>query len=112
MIKVGAKDATEVSLAFKVNEVTDGRQGGAFHYTGQGKAMLAVLHPEHAEGTEIIEDIDWNSGAAYTAELDKKPYMLVPTEGYGATVIYDLSGSQPRKVFDTKGWVLRFVRLQ
>jgi hypothetical protein len=132
-----AAGASEVSKAFDIKDITDGREGGAFRYTGNGRALLSVLHPDHApkettdaqdityganwhfwsydfktEKATEVEDIDWNSGAAYSAEVDgDKAYMLVPTDGYAKTIVYDASGSKPVKQFETKGWSMRLFDL-
>jgi len=137
VVKLEQGDSAKPTLAFNVKDVTGGREGGALRYLGGDRALLSVLHPEHAApGTEDadiasganwhfwsydfsdgsaeeIESIDWNSGAAYSAEAGGKKLILVPDENYTATTVYDLSEeANPRPVLDTEGWSLRLFGLR
>jgi hypothetical protein len=121
---------------FDVRDVTDGREGGAFRYLGDGRAMLSVLHPEHADDSDVegvtyganwrfwtydfasdtaspIDAIDWNAGAAYPASGYDRQFTLVPSGDYTATTVYELGADRStRAVLETNGWALRMFPLK
>jgi hypothetical protein len=135
VVKLAEGDGAKPELAFNVRDVTDGLDGGAFRYLGDGKALISVLDPTHAEGetdpTEIkyganwhfwsydlearkateITTIDWNAGAAYSAEVAGKAVILVPADDYADTAVYDLNEGEPKKLFDVRGWAMRLFEL-
>lgn len=135
--KLPANEPKSVEPVFDIASVTDGREGGVFRYLGDGKAMLSVLHVDKAESegvTDIMEvglgpywrfwsydfaskaakeldSIDWNSGAAYNAEVSDRSLILAPQDGYARTVVYDLGAGTAEKVLETEGWALRLFAL-
>lgn len=131
-----AAGSDEPEVLFDVTSVTDGREGGVFRYIGGGKALLSVLHAERstsedvgevangpnwrfwlydfASGTaEPVESIDYNAGAAYAAELEGKPYMMVPAGDYTSTQLFAIlpdGATEPKLV--SPGWSLRLFELR
>lgn len=135
-----AKDENKATVAFTVKDITGGREGGVFRYTGDGKGILSVLHPDHEtdgidtgdasmvtfgarwhfysyefasnEATEI-ETIPWNAGAAYAGAADGKSYSLVPGDGYAKTNVWDVTTpSDPKELFEIPGWSMRVVKVR
>jgi hypothetical protein len=125
----------DVEKVFELAELTSGREGGVMRYLGDGRALVSVLHHDHASSNDVAEvtygpnwrfwsldvvtgdaaeteDIDWNAGAAYSASAGGKELMLVPAGDYTDTTVFEVaSGSAPRKLFDTGGWSLRVFEL-
>jgi hypothetical protein len=54
----------------------------------------------------------WSAGAAYVAEADGHPFMLVPAGDYSSTTLYRLDGSDPEPVFEAGGWTTRLFELR
>ena len=134
-IEPGSNEAVK---AFDVKDVTGGLEGGVLRYTGDGKAMLAVLHPDHAseedEGdlqkitwgnnwkfwsydfetntAEENDSIGWNTGTAYGTTIDGDSYILLPTDD-GGTTIFDISTpTDAKSVFSVDGWTMRLLKLR
>lgn len=128
----------EVTVAFNVADVTEGREGGAFQPLGNGQAILAVLHDEEAdagdppdvsavtfganwrlwsvgvaaETTSVAEAFDWSAGAQYTFDLGDTTYIMVPAGDYTSTTVYDIGDvDAPEAVIDTPGWSIRLFDL-
>lgn len=120
-----------VSKLFDVADVTEGQQGGALRYLGDGKALISVLHGERSESDDPavvaygpnwrfwlydlaegaateLSDIDWNAGAACDAVIAGEPHLLVPAGDYTSTQLYRLGadGSATARL-QSKGWSLR-----
>lgn len=135
--KIAAGNDSVVENAFDVKDVTDGLEGGALRYVGDGKAILSVLDPTHeTDGQDVetiawgdnwrfwtldlatreaspIEAIDWNAGAAYTSQVGDETFMLVPNGSYDATTVYRVTGSiEPKPILETKGWTMRMFQLR
>jgi hypothetical protein len=114
--KLPAGDHPRLETAFTVSDLTDGREGGALRYVGNGQAILSVFHLEHApeadrtdiqtvayganwrfwsvdlsttKATEITE-IDWNAGAAYGSNIEGESYILIPDGSYSNTSVHRL----------------------
>lgn len=132
--KLGPEPGAVPVVAWKVNEIAGGREGGALRYMGNNRALLSVLHPEHATATDVETvtyganwqfwtvdlttgaatqntTIDWNAGAAYSMTIDGQPYMLVPGDGYATSTLYHLTTPAPVRLFDTDGWAMRLFSL-
>jgi hypothetical protein len=126
-------------VAFTVKDKTGGRQGAAFHYLGHGRALLSVLHGDHAtwddqtpagdvtfannwrfwtydlaSGTASeLDSFDWHDGGVYTFTIDGKIYNLVSKTDYSSTTIFDFGdGTAPQPLFATKGWSTRLFKVQ
>lgn len=138
VVRLPQAQPRKVELAFQVRELTAGREGGAFRYIGNGRALMSVLHDDRAadegvtdltgvglgpywrfwlvnmkdESAELFDEIDWNGGAAYTASANGSEYMLVPSGDYSSTTVYDLSASDLPHVLETQGWALRLFGLE
>ena len=131
-----AKGEDTATLAFNVKDATGGLEGGVLRYTGDGKASIAVLHPDHAEDQTDIQgvawgntwkfwsydfatnkatendSIPWNAGSAYGSVVDGKTYILLQTEGDGTT-IFDVSNpAEAKSVFKVEGWTMRLLKLR
>lgn len=127
-----AAGETEIKKLFDVPDVTDGRQGGVMRYLGDGKALLSVLHPEHAgpgddlqavtfganwhfwlydlaNGTASeLETLDWSAGAAYSNVIDGEMQLLVPAGDYSSTDLYTVAtDGSARQRLHSAGWSLR-----
>lgn len=132
-----AKESVEV--AFRVSDVTGGRQGGAMRLLDDDHAVMSVLHADRAkdDDAEEVEDvaygpywhfwsydlksgkaseldaIDWNAGAAYGASAFDKSYLLVPSGDYMTTDLYELGTTiDDKPVLTTKGWSLRLFQVR
>lgn len=127
------------SVAFTFKDLTGGRQGAALHSLGNGKAIMSVLHGEHATiddktdagavtfadnwrfwlydfaantATEI-NALDWNDGGQYSFAIDDTNYLLVSKSDYSATTVFDLGDTTaPEPLFDTKGWSTRLFKVR
>jgi hypothetical protein len=120
---------------FDFPEVTAGRQGGAMRCVGDGKALLSVLHDERATSDVVSEvtyganwqfwlydladgtaspvaSIPFNAGAAYDANLEGKPHLLVPAGDYASTQLFEIfaDGTASPRV-GTLGWSMRLFAL-
>lgn len=135
VVKVAAGESTATAM-LDIASVTDGREGGELRYLGNGQALLAVFHPENSQEPDVqtvafganwrfwsydlrsnqaalVEGIDWNAGAAYSAGSAERPLLLVPAGDYSATSLYDISEpAAPRHLLDTRGWSLRVFQLR
>lgn len=127
------------SVAFHFKDVADARQGAALHSIGNGKAIMSVLHGEHAvidpdtdagdvtyadnwrfwlydfasNTAEMIPALDWNDGGQYFFTIDGKNYLLVSKSDYSATSVFDLGDtSAPTPLFDTQGWAIRLFKVR
>jgi hypothetical protein len=131
-----AKGEDTATLAFNVKDVTGGLEGGVLRYTGNGKASLAVLHPDHADDPTDVQDvawqnnwkfwsydfktnkatendsIPWNAGSAYGTVLDGKTYILLQTEEDGTTVFDVSNPAEAKSVFKVEGWTMRLLKLR
>lgn len=108
-------------------------------YLGDGRAVLSVLHDERfavsaapsaseltfaanwrfwsldvaSNSAQMIDGVDWNAGAQYSFDIDKKTYTLVALADYSATTVFELrSEGALQPVFDTTGWATRLFRLR
>ena len=127
----------EPSVPFEFSDITNGHQGAAFRYLGNGKALLSVLQEDHADdptdsagvtfgnnwrfwtydmrsgSSSVIDGIDWNAGGQYTYDIDGKTLMLVPKGDYSATTVFDITDTNaPSALFETKGWATRLFKLE
>jgi hypothetical protein len=134
-----AADGGAPTVAFKFTDVTGGRQGAAFRYIGNGRAIFSALHGEHTTIDEttnagavtyadnwrfwryqlgsgesaVLDAFDWNDGGHYSFTIDGKTYTLVSKSDYSATTAYDLGdGSAPARLFDTRGWSTRLFKVK
>jgi hypothetical protein len=125
-------------VLLSVADVTSGHEGGVMRHLGGDRFLLSVLHDDHAPAdaagdpqlvtngnnwrfwsydlksgaASVLEGIDWNSGGAYSVELDGRTLMLVPTTDYSETTAYELADDgTAQRVFDTRGWSLRLFEL-
>jgi hypothetical protein len=129
---------SEPEVAFRVGELTEGREGGALRPLGGGRAVLSVLHDEEAPPSDPpdvaavtygphwrlwsvdlatrqaspLETPGWSSGAQYTFTLDERTYMLVAAGDYTSTTVYDLGADPAQPLLDTPGWSTRLFRLR
>jgi hypothetical protein len=132
--KLAAGEDTPTKL-FDLPDVTEGRQGGVLRYLGDGKAVLSVLHDDNSsatavaeitygpnwrfwlydlnEGTaELIEGLDWNAGAAYSASLTSTSHMLVPAGDYASTQVFAIAtDGSVTPLVKSLGWSLRLFGL-
>jgi hypothetical protein len=131
-----AKGEDTATVAFNIKDVTGGLEGGVFRYTGDGKASIAVLHPDHAADQSDVatvafennwkfwsydfetnkatenDSIPWNAGSAYGSVVDGKTYILLQTEDEGTT-IFDVSDpTDAKSVFKVEGWTMRLLKLR
>lgn len=123
------------SKLFDLPALTAGREGGAFRYLGDGKALMSVLHDEHSTASDVseiafggnwqfwlydlasdsaiqVDNFDWNAGAAYDVRLSGEPHMLVPSADYASTRLFAIDtngGARPR--LESQGWSLRLFGL-
>jgi hypothetical protein len=132
-----AKGEDTATVAFNVKDVTGGLEGGVLRYTGDGKAMLAVLDPEHAEEAdrkdpqavgwgpnfrfwsydfktnkaEVNDSIGWNNGAAYGTVVGSKSYIALQTDEGGTTIFDTTDPSDAKSLFSVEGWTMRLLQL-
>jgi hypothetical protein len=138
VVRVPASGA-EPNVAFKFADVTGGREGGVMRYIGNGRALISVLHDERVtltpttDPSEVafaanwrfwtydiasgsaspIDTIDWNAGAQYSFDIDRRTLMLVALADYSATDVYDLGdGTNPSSLIDTPGWSVRLFKVR
>jgi hypothetical protein len=131
--------AGEPHVAFDFASVTEGRQGAAMHLTGDGRALISVLHDERFPASKSpdasaltfadnwrfwsydlgtgsaspVEGIDWNAGAQYSFDIDQTTYTLVADADYAATVVYDVGEGQAlTPVIETRGWATRLFKVR
>jgi len=135
---VTASDTIDASWTTPWTAITDGRQGAALRYSGDGHALLSVFHQERAQfdastdpfalvGTAnwriwsvdlqartgaLVDGIDWNSGATYMQRIDDLSYMLVPTADYAKSEVYAIDGTTATPRFETRGWGLRLFKVR
>ncbi|WP_394846219.1 MxcI [Pendulispora brunnea] len=130
---------TTIDPEFRVRfpELTDGRQGAAFHYIGQGKAFFAVFHHEAVPaGTlprKAIEDNYWRfwtydmvtrtakplegidvfAGGYRAAKVNGRTFLLLPRKDYSSTVAYELfADGTVKRLFESVGWAYQFLRVR
>lgn len=132
-------DSDVPTTAFAFKDVAGGRQGAALRSIGGGRAMMSVLHGEHATiddqtdagtvtyadnwkfwlydfaaGTAAqLDSFDWNDGGQYSFTIAGSNYVLVSKSDYSSTSIYDLGDAQhPTHLFDTQGWSTRLFQVR
>lgn len=127
----------EPSVAFTVDTLLPGMEGGAFRSLGNGHALLSVLDRSHAaenatvqeialgenwrfydydfsNGTaSVIESLPWNSGGQYASTIGDQLYLLVPFAGYASTGVYLFTEEQTLvEQFTLPGWTTRLFDTQ
>lgn len=126
------------SLTFA--DVTEGREGAALQYIGNGQAVFSVYHHERVEDLEgttdlselgnasnwrlwlldlktksakLIDGIDWNAGGLATQFVDNRGFVLVPTGEYEETTVYEvLKGGAIESRWTTPGWSMNVFKLR
>lgn len=138
VVELGAGESSP-SLAFQVPDVVDGYQGGAMRHLGDDIFLLSVLHDDHAPAeagsdpqvvangnnwrfwsydassgeAALVDSLDWNSGGAYSATVDGRQLLLVPSSDYSKTTAYDIGrAGPPQRVFESQGWSVRLFELE
>lgn len=140
VVKVVA-DTLKVSKAFDFADVTDGREGAAFNYAGDGRFVMSIFHHEKIDNLEDVEDpwepigtenwkvwtydpktnkaqeldsIPGNSGAIYWFLVDGTAHGLIPTAKYAAASAFDLGKAEDdaKELFDVQGWAVRLFRVR
>jgi hypothetical protein len=136
VVTIDGSDA--LTTAFTVADVTAGKQGAAFRLIGGGKAVLSVLHDDHAPVADAgdvqkitnganwkfwsyhlasgaateLTSFSWGAGGHYSYTIDGKTYFLVAAGNYASTEVFDVTdAAAPVKQFDTQGWSTRLFKL-
>jgi hypothetical protein len=118
--------------------ITDGHEGAAFKYAGNGKFVMSVFDEVRADIANAedpasavaglnwqlwsydpasgdaapITDVDWNSGAIIHNRVDDKLFSMVPGENYATTTVYDVEDLSAKAVFGITGWSFRLFKLR
>jgi hypothetical protein len=140
VVKVVA-DTLEVSKAFDFADVTDGREGAAFNYAGDGRFVMSIFHHENIDNLEDVKDpwepigtenwkvwtydpktnkaqeldsIPGSSGAIYWFRFDGKAHGLIPAANYAAASAFELGTDEDdaKELFDVQGWAVRLFRVR
>jgi hypothetical protein len=125
------------SLTFA--EVTGGREAAALRFVGGRKALISVYHDEEATidantdpasladsahwrfwlldldtlAAAPIPDIGAHAGGFATARIDGRTFLMVPSEDYASTSVYELSvdlTAVPR--WSVSGWATELFALR
>jgi hypothetical protein len=128
---------TDWTLSF--TELSGGRQGGMFTYTGAGRGLAAIFDDSRITFNETTDPWDyagssnWSiwtvdvakktgapiqgiplSAGAYTpALLDGRTFLMVPREGWNASDLYEIKedGSAVPSM-QVPGWTYMFVKVR
>jgi hypothetical protein len=139
VVKVVAK-TLKVTVELEFADKSDGRQGAAFSYAGNGRFVMSIFHHENVDlekekdpfalvGTENwqvwsyepetgeaaeLESIPGNSGAIYWFQVNDTAHGLVPTADYGAANVYALGNAEDdaKKLFQIQGFGIRLFRVR
>jgi hypothetical protein len=123
---------------FRFADVTDGREGAALAYIGDGKMLMSVFHEERVEisehtspadlegsadwrywtldletmQAEPVNAIDFNAGGLYAERIEGRLYLLVPSADYGSTTAYGWDDDgEVSKAWRITGWSSRLFAL-
>jgi hypothetical protein len=124
------------SLTFA--DLTEGREGSALRWLGDGQALLTVFHDERAElGPEVdrvaladsahwrlwsvdlesrtaapLDALGWHAFGLYGARLEEEIYLFVPSSDYASTTTYrfSLDGTAETR-WQSTGWQTRLFDL-
>lgn len=118
-------------------DLFEGRQGAQFSYVAGGQALVAVFNEDETsfdaetdpweyagrdvwgvwrvdlESREKIEiDIPRSSGAFTPVRLDGREFLLVPSENWDATDLYEVIGERAEHKLHIPGWSYQFVKIR
>jgi hypothetical protein len=137
-IRAGA-DRIDDSWSLTFADVTDGREAAALRWVGDGKALISVYYDERItidETTspeeiadaanwrfwlldvntleaEPIDDIDYNAGGFAVQRIDGRAFVMVPSEDYESTNVYELSSAGRAELhWSIVGWSTELFELR
>lgn len=133
------EDRIDDSWSLTFADVTDGREAAALRWVGDGKALISVYHDERltiddsTSPEEIadqanwrfwlldvntlqaqpIEDIDYNAGGFAVTRIADRTFVMVPTEDYESTDVYELSSNGRAELhWSIPGWSTELFELR
>lgn len=122
-----------------LSELVEGRQTAAFRYLGENRAIVAALHTERIQLTagtdpsEIsqasnwrlwqldlsegigapVDGLGWMAGGYYAFQLGGKTLLLLPSENYETTTVYELrADGEAVERFTVPGWAYQLVEIR
>jgi hypothetical protein len=119
-------------------ELFDGRQGAQFAYVADDQALVAVFNHEdtsfdeetdpweyagrpfwHIWNVDLptndvteIEDIPASQGAFTPVRLDGRQFLMVPGDDWGATDLWEVTGTTAKHRLHIPGWSYQFVKIR
>lgn len=134
------QDTIDPAWSLTFADVTQGREGAALQYLGDGKALFSVYHHERVDdlasqtdfsmltdaanwrfwvidletrAAQPVEEIDFNAGGFYTSRIDGRLFVLVPNGDYTGTTIYEMvDGGSATQRWTVDGWSLQLVKVR
>ncbi|WP_394824529.1 MxcI [Pendulispora albinea] len=135
-VKAG-ETAIDPSFTFRFEEVTEGRQGIAFHYLGNQTALFAAFHRElvpastdpkkalqgnywrfwsfdmKTQKAKIVDGIDYFSGGYRAERVDGRTFLLIPRADHASTVAYEMfPDGSVKRLYESPGWAYHFFRVR
>ncbi len=123
------------SLTFA--DATEGREAAALRALGGGKALISVFHDERADlevdaesvadtanwrfwtldlktlEASPVEDVDFNAGGFNTAHIDGRNFILVPSNDYASSTVYELlADGRAERRWETDGWAQGIAKVR
>lgn len=131
-------DTFDPSWTLSYDTVSEGHQGAMFTPLGDDRALVAIFDESATEfdattdpwdlagrpvwniwdidlatGTGApVEGIPPNTGAYTPALFDDRTFLLVPTEGWASTDLYELTDDGAVPGLDIPGWSFAFVQVR
>ena len=131
------EDRFDEAWELRYSDLFDGRQGAQFSYTADGEALVAVFNHEDTEFNDETDpwdyagekvwsihrvnletdetsaiDVPRSSGAFTPVRLDGRQFIMLPTDGWAATDIYEIEGDEAELKVHIPGWSYQFVKVR
>jgi hypothetical protein len=130
-------DEIDRDWTLKFADVTEGREAAALRALGDGKALLSVFHDEEADldsnpesladtanwrfwmldlatlEAHPVEDIGFNAGGFNTAHLDGRNFVLMPSNDYESTAVYEIfPNGRAEQRWESSGWSTQLLKIR
>lgn len=136
---LAGEDRVDDDWSLTFADVTGGREAAALRYVGDGKALISVFHDERvtfdAETSpellpdsanwrfwlldlstleaQPITDIEFNAGGFAVSRIADRTFVMVPTENYESTNVYELSSDGRAELhWSIPGWSTELFELR
>ncbi|MET0390817.1 MAG: hypothetical protein ABW321_32890 [Polyangiales bacterium] len=136
-IKAG-DDKYDADWSFTYRDVADGRDGGVFTYLKDGQGLAAIFHDEdiphdkttdpyvyagsanwelwrvdiNAKTGSPIAGIPRNGGAYSQVTLDQRNFVMIPSDDFSKTQLYEIDGKEAKAGLVLPGWSYKMAQVR